>query len=136
MAEAANEAEQEAASLPDGNADTVPGSPGDSDDRACHPTRRHCDPVPHASDGDRGGMSPASTGHQDTTRTAADASGYLPNRGGGRPPSGSQRETETAGESRDGAAGRSADLTEASSNGQQRARRLAPHLSGCKRDSP
>ena len=130
MAEPANEADQEAASLPDGNDDTAPGSPSGPADRSGHPTRRHREPAPHASDGDRAGTSPASTGDEDTAHDAADATGDLPNRDGGRATSGSKREADTTGESNHRASDRAAELTEASSNGQQWTRRSAPHPSG------
>jgi hypothetical protein len=130
VAEPANEAEQEASSLPDRNDDTAPRSPGSPPDRSGHPTRRHSEPAPHTSDGDRDGTNPASTGHQDTTCDAADATGDLPNRGGRHLSSGSQREAGTTGESGDRASDRSAELTEASSNGQQWTRHSAPHPSG------
>ena len=119
MAEPTNEAEQKAASLPDGNDDTEPSSPSGPPDRSGYPTRRHREPAPHASDGDRAGMSPASTSHQDTAYDAADATGDLPNRGDDCPSSAAQREAETTGESSDRASDCSAEVTEASSNGQQ-----------------
>lgn len=131
MAEPANEAEQEAASLPDWNDDTAPSSPSDPADRSGHPTRRHREPAPHTPDGDRARTSPASTSHQYTTHDAANATDDPTDRGGGPPTSASQREAETTRESRDRASDRSAELTEASSNGQQWASRNAPHPSGC-----
>ncbi|MGB8860667.1 MAG: hypothetical protein WCC60_15520 [Ilumatobacteraceae bacterium] len=130
MAEPANEAEQEAASLSDGNDDTAPSSSSGPADRSGHPTRSHREPAPHAPDGDRTGTSPASAGHQDAAYDAAEATGDLPDRGGGHPSRASQREAEPTGESSDRATDCSAELTEASSNGQQWARSAAPHPSG------
>jgi hypothetical protein len=130
VTEPTNEGEQEAASVPDGNDDTAPSSPSGPADRSGHPTRRHPEPAPHTSDGDRARTSPASTSHQYTTHDAANATDDLTNRGGGRPTSASQREDETTRESRDRASNCSAELTESSSNGQQWTRQTAPHLSG------
>jgi hypothetical protein len=135
VAEPTNEAEQEAASLPDGNDDTAPSSASGPADRSGHPTRRHREPAPHTSDGDRAGTSPASTGYQDTAHDATDAASDLPNRDYRRPSGASQREAESTGQCSERASDRSAELTEASSHGQQWARRNAPHPPGHRRDA-
>jgi hypothetical protein len=121
--------------LPDGNDDTAPSSPNGPADRPGHPTRRRRESAPCTPDGDRAGTNRASTSNQDTACDAADAAGELSNRGGSRPSSASQRDDETTGQSSGGAHDRSAELTEASSDRQQWARRAAPHPCGCRRDT-
>jgi hypothetical protein len=131
VAESANQTDQKAACSSEGKNNTAPSSLSGPTDRSGHATQRHCDPAPSTSDGDRTGASYTTAARQYPTYNAADTTDELPDRGGDRPSCAAQRETETTSESSDRASNRSAQLTEASSNGQQWALSADPNRPHC-----